>query len=362
MSAPFFYTPASLRSDLELLGYPLAANQESFSPSGEARLNTLSWLAAQVDPTFTNTNPADLAAFWDRLGAHSHSPNKAGVRIPFTASTDRPRDKHAANMYLRTCIDLTIAFRNIREGEPPSWLSSDLQDSGCDSIDQDASLFSESDLSCMSQLDHLIANRHQLFPNTICILEVSQKKRPLVQRKPTFSTNRIPKPAACKPSKKKTAQSAMSGENLLKRLRDLQRDTAELEASRQSPRETAPVTGKAFETGNVSQESISCIAKESRIVTNLATRFSAMADARASPSSATSNIATRDEAEEQLMSQLATECSTLHRQIHCMLRGVSIVRTALERLRNYGRLLATTPNSAVVATVAEQRRRTRNHM
>lgn len=196
MAAPFFCTVSVLTADLRMLGYPNIDDPQLLATEGESRTALLSWLAEQVEPTVKFSRAQDVANFWQTLGIHSNDPNAAGYLIPFTAP-NRPRDRAAAFVFLRTAIDLVLAVRRQRgDNAMPSWLDNDF----CNDIEEGEEGSStvplnQFDIDALTQMDALIAQRHTLFPSAAHLLAppsntIRPKRPPLSNR--TVTSSNIP--------------------------------------------------------------------------------------------------------------------------------------------------------------------------
>lgn len=214
MSASFFCTIPLLKQDLQRLAYPDVENADLFNTDSEARICLLEWLASEMNPTLRieGGDIRSLATFYDSFGIHTATePNVNGFYIPLTCA-DRPRDKAAAFVFLRSAIDIVLAFRRIRSDGLPNWAPGHndnrltqtsqmvkrqgLQQSvvGEDSDDDEIEVeFNEFDCIALDQMNKLIRNRHKLFPNAKPVQNSQQsitqkkKRQPLAQK----STNSL---------------------------------------------------------------------------------------------------------------------------------------------------------------------------
>lgn len=373
MAASFFCASQLLLTDLTNLGYPDAKDVKCTHPNGEPRLKALKWLAKEIDPRYDESSSLEvLAQFWDNLGIHSAEPNKAGHRIPFTASSDRPRDKISANIFLRSAIDLVFAFRRRRAQSPIQWEKEEYEEK------EDAPVLSQFDIEAMEQMDSLINQRHILFPNTVHLLaRQPAKKRPLQRRR--VDTNRQSKVAPRKGKeggKPSSPRNAIPGrDNILARLRAIQRETQDLRAQlgTQAESDKAATTEQnasndehtvddSNQLAELDPEEVSRLGEDSQKLADLLDEFVEITATKITALRNRTDLATRDPDAEHEMSMCASESRVLEERTRKKLEELMRAKTAVERLTHCQHSIKALPQSAVLREVEGLKQRTECHL
>lgn len=365
MAAPCFFAPRCLAADLSTLGFPDAEDPEAVAHNGKARLGTLSWLARVIDPSCDAGDEEKLAAFWDKLGLHSASKNNRGHRVPLTVEGDKQRERHAAGLYLRTAIDLAMAFQRRRQRHCPEDAKDDALQSG---EDDEGPVFDDEDVLAMSQLDNLIRQRHIFFPSTIGLFNqpAPRKRRPLAQRKNTmtnFQKTRVgPQSSRSEVSAqgKESSRKPKTREELLERLRVIHRETQDLEHMKNATKLTDVSKGDvdlSDEFADLDDEAIQRFAQASEELAQLVEGFKKLAEDSFPAHGQTEELSERDPDADMRLSRIAGECADLEKEITLVLNTAESIQTSVSKLERGKRLLESVQNSSAMRTVAEHSRR-----
>lgn len=400
MAAPCFYTARVLAADLSTLGYERANDSASISHAGRERLETLTWLAHVIDPSFEDASEEGLAAFWDRLGLHSAPKNSVGYCVPLTAAGDKPSERNAAALYLRTAIDLAMAFRRRREmkegagserkdaevkesesmegeqeGEGSEGRDAEVRES--DSVEgeqiDEGPLLDEEDEQANRQLERLVMERHLLFPSTVKLLDQPQgkKRRPLAQRKPsTFNRGTVQrtvpaKAVVLKKEAKDVAKKPKTREEILERLRSIQREAQDLQRNPGAASVAKEAPNEAEESEplpELGDEEVRNLADSSEALTKLLAEFKGISIEALAFRSERSDLAKRDAAADEKVSGIAVECRDLEEEVRTMLLTARKLQTSVSKLVHGRCVLENLPNSSAVKGVVQYGRRIEKHM
>lgn len=370
MAAPCFYTARVLAADLLTLGYDRADDSASVSHVGRERLETLTWLAHVIDPSFEDTSEEDLASFWDRLGLHSAPKNAAGYRVPLTIAGDKPRERNAAALYLRTAIDLAMAFRRRREMKEGKERSEgkDAEVRKSESVEgeqvEEGPLLDEEDVQANRQLERLIMERHLLFPSTVKLLDQLQgkKRRPLTQRKPsTLNRGNVPRtvPTKAVVRKKETKDAAKkpkTREDILERLRVIQRETQDLQRNARAAsivKEAPNETGEVEPQPELGDEEVRNLAVSSEALTKLLAAFEEISTEALAFRRERSDLAKRDAVADEKVSSIAVECRDLEEEVRTILTTARKLQSSVSTLVHGRCVLENLPNSSAVKDIVE---------
>lgn len=348
MPAPCFCTPQSLQADLSTLGYPQAHDPTAVSPTGRERLHTLYWLACLIDPSYDEDLSEDsLAAFWDRYGLHSHPRNSAGYRIPLTVAGDKQRERNAAGVYLRAAVDLAMAVRRRRE---LGLVSEEQGDKEPEMSDEDV----END----RVLAELIHKRHQLFPSTVGMFGKVEVKK----RKPLMVMTRDDNRSYVRGGSKEDTGKPRTREQILERLRELQRETQDLQREHRERDEDLHDNTPAEQDTDLTEEQLSAFAHDCRKLAALVAQFDSLATEALKIRDQRTDLARRDVATERMVNAVAEECEGLERYVRKTFERAARLRTAVSRLRHgRSRLEGLVYNSAI-EEVRRQRIRVEAHL
>ena len=375
MAAPFFYTTQSLLQDLKTLQYPHAEDPKSVSVNGKQRICTLEWLATQIDPTYdiSKSNPETLAKFWDARDIHSSQPNANGYRVPFSTSGDRIRDRNAANLFLRSCIDLTMAFKRIRANNPASadWAiqkdeNDELQlDEQSDDQDQHSPPLSDYDCQALNQLEILLNNRHKLFPTTLKFTSQTEKKRPFAPRKlPNSNLNNVKRSTSAIPKRKQ--KNTKDGSDSLKPrhefqecLRKLEKETSEMNMNDTTDTDKDIILESISDGENEKNElrnrSIKKLGDSMSDLSHVVDNVQSVANVALEDRMKSGNIETRNPQVQKKTTSLVSECNLLHEEVNTMISSLGIATTALQQMEHDSNITRQLGDSNVVQKVINQR-------
>lgn len=401
MSAPVFCSVTLLATDLRTLGYPRSDDTSALQPDGDARIDLLTWLASQIDPTAELSSVDQVAIFWDNLGIHSGHPSPTGHRIPFTAP-NRSQHRAATFVFLRSAIDLVLAIRRLRAPhDSPEWAQPDATSepltSRPHSVDSptDAPL-DPFDVQCLAQLDHLIRNRHALFPSTAHLFSDAtcatkkvgggrstesacpsnpHSKRPPLAVKSASSAN-IPKPSASmrspssswkakgKPTPRKAKQTSAgpsipAREHVIERLRALRRELADFVTTAAKPETESSIDE---DLATLDMDVARTLATSAKSVSSLVSRVDAIADNARAVRAIRIHSANRDHEMESQMAVAAPICFRLLSTLTATISAVARIRNAVESLRRSSTVLKSLPSSPPIQSVIQQRLRTERQL
>lgn len=383
MAAPSFLTNGVLLADLKSLGFPNASDPASVSHNGKPRLEALFWLAKLIDPNFDGESECKLAAFWDRLGLHCAERNKSGHCMPLTVSGDKQRERSAAALYMRTAIDLAMAFERMRdakngsEGERPDAVD------GQEVETDDGSTgppFNADDIEADTQLQALIMKRHIFFPSTVKRLDQqpTRKRRPLVPRK-TNGQRRAPVGRAAQSNAKVTLKkqtnisnkTQLTRDEIVQRLKAIQRDTQNLlqktkTIERVNSQSIGP-TGHPDETPSAlhchfSEDEVQLIADESAELKRLVDDFEALSVETLAFRNKRPDLFQPDADEDREICEVAESCCKLEGEVRTVLDAATEVQLSVSQLADRRSLLEKLATSWTVKSVAEYGERIAHHM
>lgn len=349
MAAPCFCTPESLRADLSTLGYPDAHAPDAVSPNGPARLHTLYWLACLIDPDY-DEDPSDdaLAAFWEQHGLQSHPKNSAGHRVPLTVPADKQRDRNAAAVFLRAAVDLAMAFCRRRElglvSEQPS--------------DEEPEMNQE-DIDNDRVLVQMIHSRHVLFPSTVTMfaqVEVKKRRPLIIVKKDNNGTTRI------REQGKQPARAPETREQILNRLRQLQRETHDLRHEHRARTVDPPDDNPAPMQPDLTEQQLDKFARDCQTLTARVAQFDTLAREALRVRDQRTDLATRDETTEHVVNAVAEECEQLECHVRTTFDNAARLRAAVSRLQHGRGQLEGLVYSSGIEAVRKQRIRVEAHL
>lgn len=382
MAVAIFCTPALLAADLATLGFPNAASPESIASAGDARVKTLAWLAAVVDPDASIPDEGALAEFWDRLGVQSIEVNSAGFRVPFTANAEKKRERLAAAAFLREAIDLALAAKMRRQ----RFLSCAQKAGGADEAEgaeggdgeegvqgqfSESCEVTEEDRESDELLSMLIAERHLLFPNTASLHAPTRvpkrSKNPLAEKRSNEAvSSRLVRPlrrgSALAEPKRKPQRDAVapkakpdSVEEVLRVMReakDAHLVVAEERGVKVDLEGDLPCCKQnSLEDGSqlrVSAADFEQLAVSADNATKLVLDFHHFAKESLALRSASQKVARRDVESDRLLSEAIPDACALQIRIGAMLSGAHRMQASYHSIENgRGALFSLSKNEAV---------------
>lgn len=349
MAAPCFYTPPSLQADLSTLGYPQAHNPAAVSPTAQERLHTLYWLARLIDPSYDEDLSVDsLAAFWDHYGLHSHPRNSAGYRVPLTIAGDKQRERNAASVYLRAAVDLAMAVRRRRELGLANGEQRD-----------EAPEMNEEDVDNDRVLADLIHRRHELFPSTVGMfgkMELKKRRPLMVVKRDDNGRSHIKEDGKEEMTKPKTR------EQILERLRELQRETQDLQRQHRERGEDPTESTPSQLRTDLTDEQLDKFAHDCQKLAVLVAQFDDLATEALRVRDQRTDLAQRDVATERVVNAVAGECEGLERYVRKTFETAARLRAAVSRLRHGRSHLEGLIYTSTIEEVRRQRVRVKSHL